>query len=206
MPLLAAPRFRKASRRLKSKGYRSRSDALPRSTTGIRPGAMEGFAVTGTNGKTTTSQWMASILTELGTPCGVLGTIGCTMNGRSYSSVPLTTPDPVTLQTLLAELHRDGAKAFSIEASSIGLVQGRLDGTAISYALFTNLTRDHLDYHGTMEAYEEAKSLLFRWEGLKCSVINIDDPAGLRLCRVSLDAGVRVIAATAGRHEGARRL
>lgn len=159
-------------------------------------GAMLGIAVTGTNGKTTTSQWMASLLTRAGQPCAALGTIGCSMAGRSYSSVPLTTPDPVTLQTLLHDVHEDGGRAFALEASSIGLVQGRLSGTAIRFALFTNLTRDHLDYHKTMQAYEEAKALLFKWPGLEAAVINVDDPAGRRMCAVSRAAGVRVIAAT----------
>ncbi len=158
---------------------------------------MQGLAVTGTNGKTTTSQWMAELLSGLGHPCGVLGTIGCAMSGKSYSSVPLTTPDPVTLQKLLHDLKKDGAEGFAIEASSIGLVQGRLSGTAIRGALFTNLTRDHLDYHGTMQAYEEAKTLLFTRKGLEFAVINTDDPAGLRMCRAALLHGVRVIAATA---------
>lgn len=158
--------------------------------------SMLGIAVTGTNGKTTTSQWMARLLTEAGLPCAAMGTIGCSMAGRSYSSVPLTTPDPVTLQTLLRAIAADGGKAFAIEASSIGLVQGRLDGAAIRFALFTNLTRDHLDYHKTMEAYEEAKSLLFSRPGLEAAVINIDDPAGARMCAAAKKNGSRVIAAT----------
>ena len=171
--------------------------------------SMLGIAVTGTNGKTTTSQWMAALLTRSGRPCAAMGTIGCSMAGRTYSSVPLTTPDPVTLQTLLGEVKADGGEAFALEASSIGLVQGRLDGTAIRLALFTNLTRDHLDYHKTMQAYEQAKALLFKRPGLQAAVINVDDPAGARMCQVARSAGVRVIAATSrgtGAPEGCERI
>ncbi|MCG5031253.1 UDP-N-acetylmuramoyl-L-alanyl-D-glutamate--2,6-diaminopimelate ligase [Mesosutterella sp. OilRF-GAM-744-9] len=157
---------------------------------------LSGAAVTGTNGKTTTSQWMGELFTRLGQPCAVLGTIGCSMAGRSYSAVPLTTPDPVTIQRLLHAALLDGARAFAIEASSIGLVQGRLDGTRIRWALFTNLTRDHLDYHKTMQAYEDAKALLFERPELEAAVVNIDDPAGARMCRTALAHGVRTIAAT----------
>ena len=177
-------------------GLRGSLGAFASAYYGDPSASMTGVAVTGTNGKTTTSQWIARLFSGLGRPCAVMGTIGCFFNGRSYCGVPLTTPDPVTLQGLLSDVAAGGARAFALEASSIGLEQGRLAGTAIRHALFTNLTRDHLDYHGTMEAYEQAKAGLFRWEGLQSAVINIDDPAGRRMCAVALDRGVRTIAAT----------
>jgi len=102
----------------------------------------------------------------------------------------------VTIERLLSAIASDGARAFAIEASSIGLEQGRLDGVAIRFALFTNLTRDHLDYHKTMEAYERSKARLFSRPELEAAVINVDDPAGARMCRVSLACGARTIAVT----------
>ena len=133
---------------------------------------MIGIAVTGTNGKTTTANWIADLMNRLGTPCASIGTLGCTLNGIVLPSVSMTTPDPLTLQAKFAELLSRGCKAFAMEASSIGLEQGRLDGTEIKTAVFTNLTRDHLDYHGTMENYLRAKEILFRWPTVASAVIN----------------------------------
>jgi UDP-N-acetylmuramoyl-L-alanyl-D-glutamate--2,6-diaminopimelate ligase len=90
----------------------------------------------------------------------------------------LTTPDPVLLQAQFRKMLGEGAKACAIEASSIGIVEGRLDGTRIRVAMFTNFTQDHLDYHGTMEAYFEAKARLFDWPGLRAAVVNLDDEKG----------------------------
>src|SRR5690606_9800981 len=89
--------------------------------------------------------------------------------------------DAISLHAALAGMHAAGAKSLAIEASSIGLHQGRLNGMHIDLALFTNLTRDHLDYHGDMEAYEAAKRILFDWPGLAHAVINLDDACGRRL-------------------------
>lgn len=152
-----------------------------------------GIAVTGTNGKTSVSHWISHLMTELGFGCAAIGTIGCFLQGRRFHSPALTTPDAVSQQGLLADLLSAGAKAFAVEASSIGLEQGRLNGTRIHTAVFTNLTRDHLDYHGTMQAYERAKARLFDWPDLRCAVINLDDPAGVRYAKQCADRGVRVI-------------
>lgn len=137
--------------------------------------------ITGTNGKTTTSHWLSQLFTLLGEPCAAIGTIGCFMQGKAFETASLTTPDAVTLQDLYKRLQKAGARAFAIEASSIGLQQGRLQATHFDVAVFTNLTRDHLDYHHDMQSYERAKAILFDWPGLKHAVINIDDEAGVRM-------------------------
>ena len=113
---------------------------------------------------------------------GTLGT-GLYKNGvlGQLSETGFTTPDPISLQRSLATLRDDGAEALAIEASSIGLDQGRLLGLHIDVALLTNLTRDHLDYHGDMATYAAAKSALFDWPGLRTAVLNLDDPFGEQL-------------------------
>ena len=146
--------------------------------------------VTGTNGKTSCSQWAAQVLTHAGRKCGVIGTLGSGWPGRL---VPLanTTPDGVWLQARMARFLRRGAKAVSMEVSSIGLDQHRVSGVEFDVAMFTNLTRDHLDYHGTMARYRKAKSELFRWPGLKHAVLNLEDAYGVGLVReVPRDAQV----------------
>lgn len=135
-------------------------------------------AVTGTNGKTSTAWWLAQVLSAtLGAPCGVVGTLGI---GRPPQVVPtgLTTPDPVLIQQHFRRFADEGFAACAIEASSIGIAERRLDGTRVHAAVFTNFTQDHLDYHGSMEAYWEAKAELFRWPGLKAAIVNADDLQG----------------------------
>ena len=136
--------------------------------------------VTGTNGKTTTSQWIAQALDDAGRRCGVIGTLGIGMYG-ALEPAPNTTPDAAVFHEMLARFRDAGAKAVSMEVSSIGLDQGRVNGATFDIAVFTNLTRDHLDYHGTMAEYGAAKARLFSWPGLAVSVINADDPYGQRL-------------------------
>ena len=147
--------------------------------------AMFTVAVTGTNGKTSCSQWLGKALSRLGQPAAVIGTLGIGLYQRGtpggFSNTGYTTPDAVLLQRNLARLRDAGAAALAIEASSIGLEQGRLNGLHVDAALFTNFTRDHLDYHGDMAAYEDAKKMLFDWPGLQHAVINLDDGMGLRL-------------------------
>lgn len=142
-------------------------------------------AVTGTNGKTSCSQWLGDALSVLHGPCAVMGTlgIGTYQSGKreSFVETGYTTPDAVQLQRALAGLRDRAVTGLAIEASSIGLEQGRLNGLHFDAAIFTNLTRDHLDYHGSMDAYEAAKNALFDWPSLKHAVINIDDEMGLRL-------------------------
>lgn len=155
------------------------------------------LAVTGTNGKTSTSWWLAQALTALTPPipCGLVGTLGI---GRAPQpgaggepaevvATGLTTPDPVLLQQTLRRFVNEGLKACAIEASSIGIEERRLDGTQIRVAIFTNFTQDHLDYHGTMDAYWQAKTALFDWSGLRAAVINIDDDMGAELARSLAD-------------------
>ena len=136
--------------------------------------ALQLLAVTGTNGKTTISRLVAELLLLQGQPCAVMGTTG---NGilPNLESSSHTTLDALQLQNALHNYAKQGAKFASIEASSHGLEQGRLTGCAIEIAAYSNLSRDHLDYHGTLDAYAEAKALLFKFESLKFAVINLDD-------------------------------
>jgi UDP-N-acetylmuramoyl-L-alanyl-D-glutamate--2,6-diaminopimelate ligase len=141
---------------------------------------MRVIGVTGTNGKTSCSQWIAAALSGLGTRCAIIGTLGTGMPGHLVHT-GFTTPDAPQLQRSLAQLRDAGAQAVAMEVSSHALHQGRVNGTAFEIAVFTNLTRDHLDYHGTFAAYEAAKARLFAWPELRCAVINHDDEAGRRL-------------------------
>ncbi len=133
------------------------------------------FAYTGTSGKTSCSTWTSHVLNALGHTCAVVGTRGAGI-GDQLVPIGLTTPQAIEMQSLLAQFVQQGAKAAAIEASSIGLDEGRLNGTQVRTALFTNLSRDHLDYHGDMQSYAEAKAQLFCWSGLQTAVINSDDP------------------------------
>ena len=141
---------------------------------------MRVIGVTGTNGKTSCSQWIAVALSALGTRCAIVGTLGTGMPGHLVHT-GFTTPDAPQLQRSLAQLRDAGAQAVAMEVSSHALHQGRVNGTAFEIAVFTNLTQDHLDYHGTFAAYEAAKARLFAWPELRCAVINHDDEAGRRL-------------------------
>ncbi|HYC43645.1 MAG TPA: UDP-N-acetylmuramoyl-L-alanyl-D-glutamate--2,6-diaminopimelate ligase [Noviherbaspirillum sp.] len=147
--------------------------------------AMFTVAVTGTNGKTSCTQWLGKALSRLGQPTAVVGTLGVALYRRGqhggFNSTGYTTPDAIQLQRRMAQLRTAGAQALAIEASSIGLDQGRLNGMHFNVALFTNFTRDHLDYHGSMDAYEAAKRKLFDWPGLDHAVVNLDDDMGMRL-------------------------
>lgn len=143
------------------------------------------LAVTGTNGKTSTSWWLAQGLSMLASPipCGLVGTLGVGRAPDAVVSTGLTTPDPVLLQQTLRRFVDEGLRACAIEASSIGVEERRLDGTRIRTAIFTNFTQDHLDYHGSMEAYWQAKAALFDWPGLQAAVINVDDEKGAELAQ-----------------------
>ena len=141
-------------------------------------------AVTGTNGKTSTAWWLAQALAALGRPCGLMGTLGVGLPGPAANPlatlVPtgLTTPDPVAVQAALRTWANGGVSACAVEASSIGIVEHRLSGTAVKVAVFTNFTQDHLDYHGSMADYWAAKRALFAWPGLQAAVVNVDEPQG----------------------------
>jgi UDP-N-acetylmuramyl-tripeptide synthetase len=154
--------------------------------------SLEVLAVTGTNGKTSTAWWLAQALSNLPEgrwPCAVIGTLG-TGRPPHVDFNGLTTPDPVLLQAAFRRFADEGLKACAIEASSIGLAERRLDGTRIGVAVFTNFTQDHLDYHGSMEAYWDAKAELFRWPGLRAAVVNIDDAQGVALMTALQDSGL----------------
>lgn len=135
------------------------------------------IAITGTNGKTTISQWIAHAHPR---PCAIIGTLGAGFPDNLLET-GFTTPEAATLTRFLAEFAAADAQACALEASSIGIEEGRLDGARIDVAVFTNLTRDHLDYHGTMESYAAAKARLFSWPRLRLAVINLDDPFGQEL-------------------------
>jgi len=146
------------------------------------------IATTGTNGKTSTAWWAAQALTALGQRSGVIGTLGIgeppsREDPGSITSTGLTTPDPVTLHAAFKGFADAGFTACAVEASSIGIVEHRLAGTHIAVALFTNFTQDHLDYHGSMDAYWQAKAQLFAWPGLQAAVLNLDDARGAAMAQ-----------------------
>ena len=145
--------------------YRSPSRAL--SMTGV----------TGTNGKTSTVQLIAQALDLLGSRAGTIGTLGAGLYGQ-HEAGERTTPDVIAVHRLLATMRDQGATHVAMEVSSHALDQGRVDAVAFQVAVFTNLTRDHLDYHGTMQAYGEAKARLFAWPTLQAVVVNLDDALG----------------------------
>ncbi|WP_068829577.1 UDP-N-acetylmuramoyl-L-alanyl-D-glutamate--2,6-diaminopimelate ligase [Pseudomonas sp. BMS12] len=146
--------------------------------------ALRLVGVTGTNGKTSVSQLLAQALDLLGERCGIVGTLG-TGFFEALQSGRHTTPDPVAVQATLADLKQAGARALAMEVSSHGLDQGRVAALDFDVAVYTNLSRDHLDYHGTMEAYGAAKAKLFAWPDLRCRVINLDDTFGRQLAEQS---------------------
>ena len=148
--------------------------------------------VTGTNGKTSCSHWVAQSLTRLQRRCGVIGTLGSGWPGKLEPAVN-TTPDAVWLQGRLRDFVRQRAHAVSMEVSSHGLVQDRVAGVEFDVALLTNLTRDHLDYHGTMRAYRNAKARLFRVPTLKYAVLNLDDRFGAQLVAPTQRRGIAVL-------------
>jgi UDP-N-acetylmuramyl-tripeptide synthetase len=152
---------------------------------------LQTIAITGTNGKTSTAWWLAQALGKLGRPCGVVGTLGIGTPGAMVFN-GLTTPDPVLLQQQLRRFVDDGFAACAIEASSIGIAEHRLDATHFSVAVFTNFTQDHLDYHGSIQAYWAAKASLFSWPGLQSAVINVDDAKGRDLGVMLKDSSVDV--------------
>jgi len=132
------------------------------------------LAITGTNGKTSISQWLARVHPRR---CAVIGTLGAGF-AETMKETGFTTPEAATLARYLADFAAEGAQACALEASSIGIEEDRLDGARVDIAVFTNLTRDHLDYHGSMEDYAAAKEKLFKWPRLRLAIVNLDDPFG----------------------------
>jgi UDP-N-acetylmuramoyl-L-alanyl-D-glutamate--2,6-diaminopimelate ligase len=163
--------------------------------------------VTGTNGKTSCSQWIAQALGTLGRRTAVIGTLGsgfpAAAGGKPVAELTPsvnTTPDAIELHRRLAELRQAGAQGVAMEVSSIGLDQGRVNGVQFDVALFTNFSRDHLDYHGDMERYAAAKAKLFDTPGLSGAVLNMDDVLGVRIAQKL--AGGNVACAGYSAHAG----
>jgi UDP-N-acetylmuramoyl-L-alanyl-D-glutamate--2,6-diaminopimelate ligase len=148
--------------------------------------------VTGTNGKTSCSQWITAALNRKNVPTAVIGTLGYGTPG-SLHSLPNTTPDAVEIQAMLRKFVDEKDEAVAMEVSSHGLAQGRVNAVAFDCALFTNLSHDHLDYHRTMQAYAEAKARLFDTPGLCAAVLNLDDAFGGKLAGRLKGKDVRII-------------
>jgi UDP-N-acetylmuramoyl-L-alanyl-D-glutamate--2,6-diaminopimelate ligase len=153
--------------------------------------AMRVIGVTGTNGKTSCVQLLAQALSFLGHRAATIGTLGAGVHGQLHEG-ERTTPDAVTVQQLLADFREAEVSHVAMEVSSHALEQGRVAAVDFEVAAFTNLTRDHLDYHGSMEAYGAAKAKLFAWPGLQAAVINLDDAFGAELA-AQLPAGVKCL-------------
>jgi UDP-N-acetylmuramoyl-L-alanyl-D-glutamate--2,6-diaminopimelate ligase len=153
-------------------------------------------AITGTNGKTTTSLLVEALLGAGGRPTGVIGTIEYRV-GAQVETASQTTPEALELQSLLARMVRVGVGGAAMEVSSHALALSRVDGIEFDVAVFTNLTQDHLDFHRTLEAYRDAKALLFTLlagsQTHRAAVVNADDPAGAAMAAAAADPRVRVI-------------
>ncbi len=161
-------------------GLRARMGALADRFHAYPSRDLKVVGVTGTNGKTSTVQLLAQAWHIRGTRCGSIGTLGAGMYGE-VTPTGFTTPLVLQLHALLAQMRDAGAKAVAMEVSSHALDQGRVDGVHFDVGVFTNLTRDHLDYHGDMVRYGAAKAQLFDWPELKAAVINLDDAYGREL-------------------------
>ncbi|WP_291849920.1 UDP-N-acetylmuramoyl-L-alanyl-D-glutamate--2,6-diaminopimelate ligase [Accumulibacter sp.] len=148
------------------------------------------IAVTGTNGKTSVTQWIGAAHPRR---CAIIGTLGAGLPDKLIDT-GFTTPEATTLMRCLAEFANHEVQACALEASSIGIAEGRLDGARVDIAVFTNLSRDHLDYHGSMAAYAQAKAKLFTWPHLRLAVCNLDDPCGRDLA--TLTTATKVIGYT----------
>ncbi|MEW5771008.1 MAG: UDP-N-acetylmuramoyl-L-alanyl-D-glutamate--2,6-diaminopimelate ligase [Pseudomonadota bacterium] len=170
-------------------GLKARAAGLAAAWHGEPSKALWMTGITGTNGKTSISHWLAQAFTHLGRRTAAVGTLGNGFPGEMAGATH-TTPDAVTLQGLLAQYRDAGAAGVAMEVSSHGLDQGRVAEVAFDVAVLTNLSRDHLDYHGSMEAYAAAKARLFHWPGLKAAVVNADDDLGAALMHQVKDARV----------------
>ncbi|MGV6858857.1 MAG: UDP-N-acetylmuramoyl-L-alanyl-D-glutamate--2,6-diaminopimelate ligase [bacterium] len=144
---------------------------------GVPSAGLFTVGITGTNGKTSVASFVAQLSERLGQRCGIMGTLGNGFEGALDQSTH-TTADAVTVQQTLATLRDAGAVAVAMEVSSHALSQARVGGVGFDVAVFTNLSRDHLDYHGTMQAYAEAKRSLLEVPGLTTAVVNMDDAEG----------------------------
>ncbi|WP_439105695.1 UDP-N-acetylmuramoyl-L-alanyl-D-glutamate--2,6-diaminopimelate ligase [Congregibacter sp.] len=163
LPAIVVPRLRYRLCEIAGRYYRDPSRT------------MHVTAVTGTNGKTTVSQLFAQLLRSAGYECGVIGTLGSSLDGDVHEALH-TTPDSISLQQILAGWAGQAVPFVSMEVSSHALDQGRLNTLDVDSAIFTNLSRDHLDYHGDMQSYGESKAKLFAFDSLRSAILNGDDP------------------------------
>lgn len=161
--------------------------------------------ITGTNGKTTTAWLLAQALTRAGERSAYLGTLGVGIPAEGVVAGEYTTADAVTVQRQLSQMQQLGARSAAMEVSSHALDQARVDGVRFRVAAFTNLTRDHLDYHGSMQAYGEAKARLFALAGVTVRVINVDDAFGVNLAERHIVAGELVLTARSAEGVAAAR-
>jgi UDP-N-acetylmuramoyl-L-alanyl-D-glutamate--2,6-diaminopimelate ligase len=176
-------------------GLRARMGAMADAFHDHPSRAMAMVGVTGTSGKTSTVQLLAQAWQLLGTPSGTVGTLGAGLYGEAVAT-GFTTPLVLQMHALLAELREAGAKSVAMEVSSHALDQGRVDAVHFDVAVFTNLSRDHLDYHGDMDTYGAAKARLFSRDGLRAAVVNLDDDYGRALFE-RIPAGVQRIGTSA---------
>jgi UDP-N-acetylmuramoyl-L-alanyl-D-glutamate--2,6-diaminopimelate ligase len=180
IPNLAVPQLREVAGAIANEVYRQPSEKL----------WMVG--ITGTNGKTSCSNWLAKSFAALGKTSALIGTLGNGFPDALQATVN-TTPDAIRVHGLLAEFVNQHAQVVAMEVSSHALVQGRVNGVNFDVALLTNLSRDHLDYHGDMENYAAAKQRLFDWDQLKTAVLNLDDAYGATLAETLREAKIEVV-------------
>ena len=150
------------------------------------------IGVTGTNGKTSVSYWLAQCLSEFGKKTALVGTLGSGVYAELSPSIN-TTPDAIELQEQLAAFAQIGVGALAMEVSSHALAQGRVNGVKFDVVLLTNVSRDHLDYHGDMDSYVRAKARLFAMPEIEHAVLNVDDPVGALWAEQLSARGDRVV-------------
>lgn len=150
------------------------------------------IGVTGTNGKTSVTQWVAQCMNYVGNKTALIGTLGNGMP-EALAATSNTTPDALVLHSLLKKYQTEAVKAVAMEASSHGISQGRVGGVHFDVAVLTNLSRDHLDYHGSFEKYAEVKKRLFTTKGLQKAVLNVDDAFGQDLVKTVTDLGIDLL-------------
>lgn len=177
---------------LKIPNLRANASMIADHVYGHPSGKLQLIGITGTNGKTSCSHWIAQALSALGRKTAIIGTMGTGFPGELEPSVN-TTPDAVLLQRKIADFLSHGACGIAMEVSSHGIAQERISALTFAIAVFTNLSQDHLDYHGSMEAYAAAKARLFDWPGLKYAVLNMDDAFGANLAKRMTGADTQVI-------------
>lgn len=177
-------------------GLRAQCGTLARRFYGNPSAAQSLVAVTGTNGKTSVADYVVQLLRALGRPAGCIGTLGARLSTAVVEATN-TTPDVFTLNRQLRRWLDQGVRFVALEASSHALDQGRLDGLDLRVGVFTNLTRDHLDYHGSEAAYAAAKLRLFRDFELDTAIFNADDPVAARVAALCTDRAIGITTGTA---------